>query len=402
MMQRRILSIVGFATLVPALCLAAELPLQDLALRTVGAGQGVYAVAGDGSVLASLEADRPVHPASVTKIATTIALLDRLGPAYRFETRFRAGGAIEDGTVRGGLVVEASGDPFLIFESTFLVLAELRAIGVRRVEGGLRVEGPLLYNWEPDPRGERLLRTLSGRDGGDAWRAAQSLRRELHGLAPKDLGLRFSTGGSTLGQNGGRALVVYRSPPLAPMLKALNGYSNNVFHLASDRIGGAKAVERIVRERVPEAVRGEIVIDNAAGAGKVNRMSPRAAVAIVQALVEEGRRHGLRLFDLLPVSGIDRGTLETRFRDEQTRGVIVGKTGTYGSLGACALAGVLRTDLYGDVTFAVLNAGLGVAEARSRQDAFVRGLLATAGGRHWDYDSLPSSPITQASAAAVR
>jgi len=402
MMQRRTLSMVVFATLVPALCLAAEMPLQDLARRTIGAGQGVYAVAEDGHVLASLEAERAVHPASVTKIATTIALLARLGPAYRFETRFRAGGMVEDGTVRDGLVVEASGDPFLIFESAFLVLAELRAIGVKGVAGGLRVEGPLLYNWEPDSRGDRLMRTLSGRDGGDAWDEVQSLRRELGGLTPKDVGLRFSTPGPTQITNAGRTLVVYRSPPLAPMLKALNGYSNNVFHTLSDRIGGPKDVERIVRERVPELVRSEIVIDNAAGAGKVNRMSPRAAVATLQALAEEARRHGLRLVDLLPVSGIDRGTLETRFRDEQTRGAIVGKTGTYGSLGACALAGVLRTELYGDVTFAVLNAGLSVTEARSRQDAFVRGVLAAARGKRWDYDAAPRSPIMQASAAAVR
>ena len=46
--------------------------------------------------------------------------------------------------------------------------------------------------------------------------------------------------------------------------------------------------------------------------------------------------------------------------------------------------------------------GLGVTEARSRQDAFVRGIIAAAGGRRWNYHGPPSSPIVQASVAAVR
>ena len=50
-------------------------PLQGLAREVVGAGQGVLVVAEDGTVLASEAADRAVHPASVTKIATSLALL---------------------------------------------------------------------------------------------------------------------------------------------------------------------------------------------------------------------------------------------------------------------------------------------------------------------------------------
>src|SRR5689334_17725305 len=83
----------------------------DALAHTVGDGQGVYAVSGDGTVLVAQAADRAVHPASVTKIATTLALLERLGPTYRFVTEVTATGPIRDGRVAGDLVIHAVGDP---------------------------------------------------------------------------------------------------------------------------------------------------------------------------------------------------------------------------------------------------------------------------------------------------
>ena len=107
-------------------------------MQLVGADQGVYARAEDGTVLAEVVADRPVHPASVSKVATTLALLRRLGPEHRFETRLSAGGPIgAAGVIGGDLVVEAEGDPFLVYESAFLMLDALNRQGVHRVAGRL-------------------------------------------------------------------------------------------------------------------------------------------------------------------------------------------------------------------------------------------------------------------------
>src|SRR5262245_5218623 len=132
----------GVVLLVWALALPAaapgadgERPLQALAISRVGAGQGVFAIAEDGTVLAAEQADRPVHPASVTKIATTLALLRELGPEHRFETSFRAGGAVHDGAIDGNLEVAAGRDPFFVDEGAYLVLLELHRMGVRRVAG---------------------------------------------------------------------------------------------------------------------------------------------------------------------------------------------------------------------------------------------------------------------------
>ena len=385
----RVVVSVGLVLLVARRGGAGEPPLQGLAGTHVGAGQGVFARAEDGTVLVAQVEDRAVHPASVTKVATTLALLERLGMEHRFETRVLGRGALKDGTLAGDLIVDGSRDPFFVVEGAFLVLCRLHRLGLRTVEGGLEVRGPLLFDWQPDRDGRRLAKVLTGRDGAVAWPAVATHDAACPpALRDAALTLRDRAAGS--GET--TPLVTYRSPPLLHVVKVLNGYSNNVFHLVSPVIGGPPAVQAIARAHVPEAMRDEIVIENGAGAGSVNRLSPRAAVALLDALAAWLHAHGKVLTDVLPVSRVDPGTLRERpAGDPPLRGMIVGKTGTFGSQGASALAGMLHTRRYGIVTFAVLNHGVAVPEARKRQDAFVRALVEATDAEPWPYDQ-PTVP----------
>jgi D-alanyl-D-alanine carboxypeptidase/D-alanyl-D-alanine-endopeptidase (penicillin-binding protein 4) len=361
---------------------AEDPPLQELARTHIGAGQGVYVDAEDGTVLAASVAERAVHPASVTKVATSLALLDRLGPDHRFATRLGATGPIRDGRLAGDLVVHGANDPFFVYESAFLVLERLRALGITRVTGRIRVDGPFLFNWQPDPTGARLARTLRGRDGAAAWTTVG----DGTALARAGLELGDASGGAKEAEHD---LLVHRSPPLLHVVKACNGFSNNVFHFASDVIGGPKTVEAIARANVPAAMRDEITIDNGAGAGTTNRLSPRAAAAILRALDRRVQALGHTITDVLPVSGVDPGTLEKRLLDR--RRYVVGKTGTFGSVGASALVGLVRSRRYGVVAFVVLNHAVPVPEARKRQDAFVRALLDAVDAEPWAYET-PTRP----------
>ncbi|MEB2285680.1 MAG: D-alanyl-D-alanine carboxypeptidase [Myxococcales bacterium] len=363
---------------------AAEPLYNELARAVVGAGQGVYVVAEDGTVLAAEAAARAVHPASVTKIATTLALLERLGPDHRFTTRVLAGGDTDGATLRGDLVVAAGGDPFFVDEGAAAILRRLHMLGLRQVTGRLIVRGMLLFDWQRDPEGRGLARALAG--AIPSWPTAPDW---------PPLGAAALTFGGAAAPRPGSTptpLVEYRSPPLLAIVKALNGYSNNVFHLAADAIGGAAAVEAAARAAVSPELRGEIVIANAAGAGTVNRISPRAAVALLEALQRRLAGFDRDLTAVLPVSGIDPGTLRERLLTPPAgRGLVVGKTGTYGSQGASGLAGALRTARYGVVSFAILNRGLPVPEARRRQDALVTGLAAALGAEPWPY-AAPAAP----------
>lgn len=86
--------------------------------------------------------------ASNTKLVTTAAALDALGPGYFLETRVLLRGQIEDGVLDGDLAVigggdpnisgrHHGGDPYAVFRRW---AAELRRRGVRRVAGDLYLD----------------------------------------------------------------------------------------------------------------------------------------------------------------------------------------------------------------------------------------------------------------------
>src|SRR6185437_3793371 len=126
------------------------------------------------------------------------------------------------------------------------------------------------------------------------------------------------------------------------------------------------------------------------------RLSPRAAVQLLRALEHELAATGRTLSDVLPVAGVDFGTLEARLDEAGAAGRVVGKTGTYGSYGASALIGAIRTRDRGTVYFAILDHGVPVPEARRRQDRFVRALLARYRTTSWPYHPDGRSAVARA------
>jgi D-alanyl-D-alanine carboxypeptidase/D-alanyl-D-alanine-endopeptidase (penicillin-binding protein 4) len=189
---------------------------------------------------------------------------------------------------------------------------------------------------------------------------------------------------------------VHRSPPLLVLAKALNDYSNNVFAPLAAAVDGPGAVQAAARAALPAGWREEVTLGDGAGMDPANRMSPRAVVALLRALETELAHGHHALTDILPVSGLDPGTLHARIAGVGEAGHLVGKTGTYGEYGASALAGALRTRAMGTVYVAILNHGVPVPDARRRQDAFVRALLARLDTLPWDYTVPAQSPLAEA------
>src|SRR4030081_3702718 len=140
-----------------------ELPSLAADARSIlGADQGVYVEAADGKVLQAQAAAKAVHPASVSKVPTTLALLRRLGPEHRFVTTFATSGRVVDGALLGDLLVVGGGDPSLVDEDALLVADRLLELGIRQVVGNLRLRGTLTFDWQNDEDGSRLRRALSG------------------------------------------------------------------------------------------------------------------------------------------------------------------------------------------------------------------------------------------------
>ncbi len=76
-----------------------------------------------------------VNPASVTKVFTTAAALCLLHPDFRWRTTLYTQEKPERGVVKGPLYVKGGGDPFLVDERVQLLATELRALGLKSIEG---------------------------------------------------------------------------------------------------------------------------------------------------------------------------------------------------------------------------------------------------------------------------
>lgn len=405
-MRHALISILGLLASQAATS-AEPLSLTTEAQSILGADQGVYVEAADGTVLLAQAAAKAVHPASVSKVPTTLALLRKLGPEYRFVTTFATRGRVSAGTLHGDLLVEGGGDPAFVDENALLVVDRLRELGITEVAGDLRLRGRLTFDWQSDEDGARLRRALAGTISPGALAAVRAFELENPtGPAPAALlpaGIRFLSAADAVSPTStARPLLIHRSQPLLPLAKSLNDYSNNIFKPLADEAGGASAVEALARSVVPEPMRTEITLGDGAGTDPRNRLSPRAAVSLLRALDKELSASGHALFDILPVSGIDDGTLRHRLDESEQVGRVVGKTGTFGDYGASALVGAISTSDQGTVYFAILNHGVPVPEARRRQDRFVRALLTHLHSVPWNYQRDVRPAIARAELSVER
>ncbi|MCF8190298.1 MAG: D-alanyl-D-alanine carboxypeptidase/D-alanyl-D-alanine-endopeptidase [Polynucleobacter sp.] len=125
-----------------------------------------------GLVTAKTEVDwrskQAMNPASTMKLVTTLTGLDILGPQYRWRTNIYTDGLIRQGTLKGNLYLQGTGDPKLIPEEFAKMMKALQNLGIQKIDGNLffdrsayapsvmehnTIDGESLraYNVPPDP-----------------------------------------------------------------------------------------------------------------------------------------------------------------------------------------------------------------------------------------------------------
>jgi D-alanyl-D-alanine carboxypeptidase/D-alanyl-D-alanine-endopeptidase (penicillin-binding protein 4) len=82
----------------------------------------------------------PMNPASVMKLVTSFAALDMLGPAFRFHTDVLTAGEIQEGVLKGDLVIRGGGDPKLTYERAWQLAHALRSRGLREIQGDIVID----------------------------------------------------------------------------------------------------------------------------------------------------------------------------------------------------------------------------------------------------------------------
>ena len=140
----------------------------DDAIAKAGMPNGWWTVnvqdAETGAPLYERDTARSFIPASNTKLYSSAAALDILGPDYRFETEIWAMGRVENGILNGHLIIRGSGDPVIGGRFTdgdvtayFRAWADsLKAAGITTIRGDIigdddaYDEEAIGYGWQYD------------------------------------------------------------------------------------------------------------------------------------------------------------------------------------------------------------------------------------------------------------
>ncbi|MBK1612941.1 D-alanyl-D-alanine carboxypeptidase/D-alanyl-D-alanine-endopeptidase [Rubrivivax gelatinosus] len=97
------------------------------------------------------QGDLALNPASVTKLLTTLAALERLGPGWTWTTPVWLQGQIHDGVLDGTLVIQGRGDPQLTAERLRTALRRVWQLGVHEIRGDIVLDGSAFAPAQAEP-----------------------------------------------------------------------------------------------------------------------------------------------------------------------------------------------------------------------------------------------------------
>ena len=331
-------------------------------VRSVPEDLSCFAASLDGRSIVADGADVPVMPASNMKVIIAAVALEVLGPDFTFVTR--ANGQVNGDTVEGDLFLVGGGDPLLAnrgyapvrtyptieYPTALDDLADQVAARVRRVTGGIVGDAShfdaeqFAPGWSVDVQGSEAG-PLSGLLLNDAHQLpdviavvddpALAATREFARLL-RERGVEIS-GESTIGVLPGALadLGSVASVPLSQVVgEMLTNSDNNTAEMVLKQIGATKSGGPGSRQAGIDAVvatlaswgvsTAGLVIQDGSGLDRGNRLTCAAILAVLNHAGPSGP-----LFDGLPVSGADVGTLA----EKQNSDVLAG-TGTAGRIHA--------------------------------------------------------------------
>ena len=149
-----------------------------------GTAIGFCLIDSKGAVTMDENAGTALIPASSFKTLTTATALEILGPDFHFTTELKSTAPIQEGVIRGDLVIVGGGDPMLKLDDLKAWAADLKQRGLVRITGTIRVD-PSFF---------------SGSLYGDFWNWG-------------DIGNGYGSGVAGLNLNHNRYIVMFQAGP---------------------------------------------------------------------------------------------------------------------------------------------------------------------------------------------
>lgn len=141
---------------------------------------GLYAQAVESEqVIFALNAELPFTMASTTKIITSLAALDLLGPFYRWRTSAFALGTLADGKLVGDLLIVGGGNAQLTSAELAAWFARMREQGLREIDGDIVLDR---YAFQLKPSDHAHTPVQSAGEPRHVWPGAMTLDEGVLGV----------------------------------------------------------------------------------------------------------------------------------------------------------------------------------------------------------------------------
>jgi serine-type D-Ala-D-Ala carboxypeptidase/endopeptidase (penicillin-binding protein 4) len=322
-------------------------------------------------------------PASVEKLWTTTALMNKLGPEARLHTTVLGTGSLRHGVWHGDLYLRGGGDPTFgdptfnkVWEQGYgptanQLVDQLRARGIRRVTGRVigdeslfdRRRGGMLTKLMvdiPDFGGQLSALTYDHGTTARHYDPATFAARELA------LTMRASHVAARASVHTGRTppgahlLAIVSSPPMATMTRLMDVPSDDLFaEMFTKQLGvlfgrGGSIADgaRVIADTIADAYDLHPKIVDGSGLSRDDRSSPLEVVDLLRDVWHA--RGGDQLTASLPRVGVE-GTVKTIAVKTAAQGHCLAKTGTLNYV--TNLAGYCHSRTGDTIAFALLVDG---------------------------------------------
>lgn len=154
---------------------AVERFVQDPSLKSATIGFSLVDL-DTGHEVAGYQSEKVVIPASILKLWTTGAALHYLGPDFRFKTELLHNGQIENGVLKGDIIIKGYGDPSLGSKYNKqgdqgkvlqIIIAQIKQAGIQSIEGNIIGDGSFLTTPAESPQWTWM--DLGNYYAGGAW-----------------------------------------------------------------------------------------------------------------------------------------------------------------------------------------------------------------------------------------
>jgi D-alanyl-D-alanine carboxypeptidase/D-alanyl-D-alanine-endopeptidase (penicillin-binding protein 4) len=364
-----------------------------LAGSTAGTLSAAVDVEGYEPVLRR-ESSHPLPPASTQKSYVGLSALVALGPDARYRTEVATTAPVSAGRVQGHVWLVAGGDPYLTMGYLRLLARSVRAAGITRIDGDVRLDD-MRYDQRRTADGWKSS-FMPGQSGplsalavdGNRWRSDSTFLADPAFPAAVLFRDYLRAEGVSVGDAvrrdprpaAARTLAVHNGTPLpAAVRRALKTSDNFATELLLKEVGrvvrgdgssagGLTAVRDVLgRHAVPVGAGSD-----GSGLSAHNRQTTAGQVLLLRAA--DGSGSGASFRESLPL-GCRDGTLRKRYCGTAAEGRVSAKTGTLS--GVRVLSGYTTTASGRDVWFSFQLTG--VKEGAKALAAIDRAVVVLAG-----------------------